>query len=233
MPLVHGATPSILLVEDDPVSALFLSATLEALPARVRIAEDCAQALAAAGPFDLWLIDANLPDGSGTALLQHLRMADASAVALAHTADATPAIRERLLSAGFASVLVKPLSARALLDAVRNALGDKGSDVPAPRPDWDETAALAALAGNREHVATLRQLFLSELPATRTACLDAFARADDAALRALLHRLQASCGFAGAAALADVASRWHVAPADAALRDAFVAASGRLLPAQG
>ncbi len=232
MPLTHGATPSILLVEDDPVSALFLSSALEALPARVQVAEDCAQALAATGPFDAWLIDANLPDGSGTVLLQHLRMADTLASALAHTADATSAMRERLLQAGFADVLVKPLSAQALLDAVRAALGHVGRDAPA-RPDWDEAAALAALAGNREHVATLRQLFLSELPATRTVCLDAFARADDAALRAQLHRLQASCGFAGAAALADIASRWHAAPADAALRDAFVAISGRLLPSEG
>jgi DNA-binding response OmpR family regulator len=233
MPLAHRATPSILLVEDDPVSALFLSSALEALPARVQVAEDCAQALAAAGPFDVWLIDANLPDGSGTVLLQHLRMADTSASALAHTADATSAMRERLLQAGFADVLVKPLSAQALLDAVRAALGHAGGGAPPARPDWDEGAALAALAGNRDHVATLRQLFLSELPATRTVCLEAFARADDAALRAQLHRLQASCGFAGAAALADIASRWHAAPTDAALRDAFVTTSGRLLPSEG
>lgn len=225
-----GTTPSILLVEDDPISALFLSAALETLPARVQIAGDCAQALAAAGPFDVWLIDANLPDGTGTALLQHLRMTDTTASALAHTADATPAMRDRLLQAGFADVLVKPLSAQALLDAVRAALGRAETDAPSARPDWDEAAALAALAGNRDHVATLRQLFLTELPATRAACLDAFARADDAALRAQLHRLQASCGFAGAAALAEVASRWHAAPADSELRDAFVATSGRLLP---
>lgn len=222
-----GTMPSILLVEDDAVSALFLSAALETLPAHVHVAEDCAQALAATGPFDAWLIDANLPDGSGAALLQHLRMRCTAACALAHTADTTLSTHERLVQAGFAGVLVKPLTAQALLLAVRAALG---SDPPSARPDWDEAAALVALAGNREHVATLRQLFLSELPSARSACLEAFARADDAALRAQLHRLQASCGFAGAAALAEVASNWHAAPADAALRDAFVAASGRLLP---
>lgn len=233
MLLAHGATPSILLVEDDAVSALFLSAALQTLPARVQVASDCMQALAANGPFDAWLIDANLPDGSGTTLLQHLRMTDTATIALAHTADATPAMHGRLLRAGFVDVLVKPLSAQALLDAVRAALGHVGGNAPPARPDWDDAAALAALAGNRQHVATLRQLFLSELPAARTACIEAFARADDTALRAQLHRLQASCGFAGAAALADIASRWHAAPADAALRDAFVAISARLLPSAG
>ena len=73
MSLAHGTMPSILLVEDDPISALFLSAALEDLPANVQVAADCAQARAASGPFDAWLIDANLPDGTGAALLQRLR----------------------------------------------------------------------------------------------------------------------------------------------------------------
>ena len=98
-----GTMPSILLVEDDRISATFLSAALATLPARVHVAEDCAQALAASGPFDAWLIDANLPDGSGTWLLQHLRETDAAARALAHTADARPATRH--LAAGVYAVL--------------------------------------------------------------------------------------------------------------------------------
>ena len=223
-----GTMPSILLVEDDRISAAFLSAALATLPARVHVAEDCAQALAASGPFDAWLIDANLPDGSGTWLLQHLRETDAAASALAHTADATAATRDALLRAGFADVLVKPLSAQALVDALRAALRG-GSDEPHDAADWDDRAALTALAGNPEHVASVRQLFLSELPTTRSACLAAFDRSDPAALRAQLHRLQASCAFAGATALAAIASRWHAAPADRDLRAAFAAACARLL----
>lgn len=226
MPALPGTMPSILLVEDDPVSALFLSAALEALPARVRVAGSCAEALAFEGAFHVWLIDANLPDGTGTVLLQHLRMRDASAVALSHTADTTPAMRDRLLQAGFADVLTKPLAAQVLRDAVRAALDPRGG---AASPDWDDTAALGALGGSHAHVALLRQLFLSELPATRSSCLDAFGRGDRAALCAQLHRLQASCGFAGATALSGVASRWHAAPGDEGLRDAFVAATDRLL----
>ena len=223
-----GTMPSILLVEDDRISAAFLSAALATLPARVHVAEDCAQALAASGPFDAWLIDANLPDGSGTWLLQHLRETDAAASALAHTADATAATRDALLRAGFAEVLVKPLSTQALVDALRAALRG-GSDEPHDAADWDDRAALTALAGNAEHVTSVRQLFLSELPTTRSACLAAFDRSDPAALRAQLHRLQASCGFAGATALAAIASRWHAAPADRDLRAAFAAACARLL----
>jgi len=45
----------------------------------------------------------------------------------------------------------------------------------------------------------MRDLFLGELPAVRMRIADAFARADADALRAELHKLQASCGFVGAA----------------------------------
>ena len=223
-----GTMPSILLVEDDRISAAFLSAALATLPARVHVAEDCAQALAASGPFDAWLIDANLPDGSGAWLLQHLRETDAAASALAHTADATAATRDALLQAGFAEVLIKPLSAQALVDALRAALRG-GSDEPHDAADWDDRAALTALAGNPEHVASVRQLFLSELPTTRSACLAAFDRGDSATLRAQLHRLQASCGFVGAARLEAAVKSLQAAPDSDAALDGFDAAAQELL----
>lgn len=220
-----GTPPRLLLVEDDPTSAQFMRVALAALPADVELAADGAQALAAGGAFDLWLIDANLPDGSGSVLLQHLRARHAHTPALAHTADATPGLRTALREAGFLEVLVKPMGVQTLQDAVRAALGAR---VPTDQ-DWDDAAALAALGGHREHAMLLRQLFLTELPATRTACLASFEHGDEAALRGHLHRLQASCGFAGARALAGIAARWHASPGDAEARDAFATATDRLL----
>lgn len=219
-----GTPPRLLLVEDDPISAQFMRVALAALPADVELAADGAQALTATGTFDVWLIDANLPDGSGSVLLQHLRARHAQTPALAHTADASPGLRTALLQAGFVDVLVKPMGVQILQGAVRSALGTRAQD-----EDWDDAAALAALGGHREHAMLLRQLFLTELPTTRAACLASFERGDDAALRGHLHRLQASCGFAGARALAGIASRWHASPGDADARDAFATASDRLL----
>ena len=220
-----GTPPRLLLVEDDSISAQFMRVALAALPAEVELATDGTQALATTGAFDLWLIDANLPDGSGSILLQHLRARDAGTPALAHTADATPSLRKALLQAGFADVLVKPMGVQALQDAVRATLGERTQG----DGDWDDAAALAALGGHREHAMLLRQLFLTELPTTRAACLASFEQGDEAALRGHLHRLQASCGFAGARALAGIASRWHASPGDAEARDAFATAADRLL----
>ena len=120
--------PCLLLVEDDPVSAAFLRDAAAALPARVVGAGTLAEAMAeaAATRFDLWLVDANLPDGRGESLLQALRARGDATPALAHTAAADAPMRERLLAAGFADVLCKPIGVPDLHAAVCAMLADLG-----------------------------------------------------------------------------------------------------------
>ena len=67
---------------------------------------------------------------------------------------------------------------------------------------YKRQAALRALNGHREHVLAMRGLFLQELPASATRTIDAAHRNDEAMVRAEVHRLQASCGFVGAARIA-------------------------------
>ena len=88
--------PRILLVEDDTISQMYFTAVLESLPATVDAVATlaCAQARAADTRHDLWLIDLSLPDGSGSDLLARLRERwPQTPPALAHTADADPAVR--------------------------------------------------------------------------------------------------------------------------------------------
>ncbi|HZV24597.1 MAG TPA: response regulator [Luteimonas sp.] len=211
--------PRILLVEDDPVSRAFLSAAAEGLPARVDAVESCAAALRGehAEPFDLWLIDANLPDGSGASLLAALRESAGGTPALAHTASSDATQHRALRAAGFSDVLVKPLSVDALQIAIRGALGHAHAVAdaaePYPRlPSWDDAAALSALKGERAHVAALRRLFLDELPAQSGAIERALADGDVAAAASVLHRMRASCGFVGAAQLGEAVRRLEADP---------------------
>jgi CheY-like chemotaxis protein/HPt (histidine-containing phosphotransfer) domain-containing protein len=204
--------PRVLLVEDDPVSRAFLGAAIQALPAMVDAADSvaAAMALATASPYDVWLVDANLPDGSGAQLLARLRVRDASTPALAHTAAHDAGIQETLLAAGFENVLVKPLPASAVQAALRRVLGIASDPSTASDsttlealPDWDDGIAVRALNGNPEHVAALRKLFMAELPATLERVRNAFRNEDFQGLHDELHRLRASCGFVGAARLQD------------------------------
>ena len=223
-------SPRLLLVEDDAVSRAFLAAAVTTLPAQVEVAETCAMALrlAQVKPHDLWLVDAHLPDGNGRDLLRQLRALAPSTPAIAHTASRDREDLDALIDAGFAEVLLKPLSAIELQSAVRRALGLPQPPMPgadSPRcgklPVWDDDAAASALNGNHEHVQSLRRLFLEELPAQRDAVLVAVQCDDQATVRMHLHRLQASCGFVGAARLADAVRALQRSPASQAAHAGF------------
>lgn len=221
--------PRLLLVEDDAVSAAFLSEALRALPAQVVLAGDGAAALRAldAAAFDLWLVDAHLPDGDGIAALSAMRARRPGVVALAHTAARERSVAEALIAAGFAEVLVKPLSADALQAAVRRHLpGATGAGVPL----WDDARAERALGGAR-HVSALRGLFHAELPGVRAEVEAAVRTGDGERLRGLLHRLRASCGFVGAARLEHAVAALHAAPDDPSALRTFLDAVEETLAA--
>lgn len=215
--------PRVLLVEDDPVSRAFLTAAVQAVPAEVD-SVDClaaALSLAQAQDYALWLFDANLADGSGAELLRKLRGRYPHTPALAHTATADANVLDALIAAGFLEVLVKPLPAAAIQGAVRRVLGlpcQQGSsatdirlECPAvgKQPVWDDEAAALALNGNRAHIATLRGLFVDELPRLRERIDVAIHGGDLDGVRGSLHKLRASCGFVGAARLGEAARALH------------------------
>jgi CheY-like chemotaxis protein/HPt (histidine-containing phosphotransfer) domain-containing protein len=208
------AVPHLLLVEDDPVSAAFLREAASALPATVDVAGSVAAALATASTrsHDLYLVDANLPDGRGEHLLAAMRERGWATPALAHTAASDAGTRTQLLAAGFEDVLCKPIPVAGLHDALRRHL--RRAPPSGKPPCWDDDAALGALGGQRAHVETLRALFLKELPDQRGRIGRAVDAGDEAAVRAELHRLVASCGFVGAARLGSAVRALQATPMD-------------------
>ena len=229
-PATTSALPRLLLVEDDPISAAFLRDAASALPADVHVACNLSEARRAieAIDFDLWLLDANLPDGRGETLLDHAR-AGIRTPALAHTAADDVAARDRLLAAGFVEVLRKPLGVATLHAALRRHLPMPSHRVAdTDLPDWNDAGALAAL-GDVAHVDALRELFRRELPGQRARI--AAAGSDVAAMQAELHRLAASCGFVGADRLRDAVRHLMASPSDPAAMQAFVAAADALIAA--
>jgi CheY-like chemotaxis protein len=211
--------PRILLVEDDATSAAFLAAAAEALPATVDVAASLAAARTAVDErrHELWLFDANLPDGSGSELLGSLRARGHRVPAIAHTAAHDRATHEALIEAGFEQVLVKPLTAAQLQAALRRALGNRVEEPVSATasyalPVWDDDVAAAALNGSLGNVQALRKLCLGELPRAREEIAAAIRDRDVDALNRVLHKLRASCGFVGAARLDAAVRALHAAP---------------------
>jgi DNA-binding response OmpR family regulator len=242
-PAPPPSIPKLLLVEDDPTTRAFLIAAAEALPADVDAVATVADALARAGANDyaLWLIDANLPDGDGAGLLATLRSRGLRTPALAHTAARERAAAEALVAAGFLAVLIKPMPAATLQAAIRDALDAHApaplhlveSPPPGDAPIWNDEAALTALHGQQAHVDALRGLFLDELPAARSTVATAARDGDGTALRSALHRLQASCGFVGAARLSAAVAAMQEQPEVAEALDGFLAAVDETLHSVG
>lgn len=211
---------SVLLVEDDPVSAEFVVAALSGH--RVTVAASCRQALAApVSDFQLWLIDGQLPDGCGSELLAQLRRrAPTPAVAL--TAELDDQRRQALREAGFLSCIGKPISAAELRSALQRWLPDSAAAV------WDESMAERALGSRPQVIAQLRTLLLGDLPQQRDSIVEACRQGDEARLRRELHRLRAACGFCGAAELQGCLDSLAVA-AEPPVLAAFERACARLL----
>lgn len=225
------AMAHLLLVEDDPTSAAFLSDAASRLPLQVHLVTTTAAARAACQhhAFDLLLIDAHLPDGIGAELLRELRASGVHTPALAHTAGTSPAMCDQLLDAGFCEVLRKPMTMAELHAALRRRLAFHGA------ANWNDNDALAVMGGRPEQVAALRAMFLAELPAQRMRIASALQQQDAAAMRAELHRLDASCGFVGATRLANAVRELRESPLAAgrwqALDDAIAAVLSAPAPA--
>jgi CheY-like chemotaxis protein len=199
-----------LVVEDDAASREFARGTLAPF-ATVDTARTLADAgaLCAEHRYGLLLLDVALPDGQGDAWLARQRALGNRAPAVALTAELDADRRRRLIASGFVEALGKPLAE----DALRRALAPWIGERSAP---WDDAQALSALGGARETLQRMRRLFIEELPLQRAQAARALAEGDREALKAVLHKMRAGCGFVGATALSNAVETLHADPDDAA-----------------
>jgi len=121
---------SILVAEDNEINALLMRALLSKLGHRPTIAgngeaavESWAVARAAGSPYDLLLMDVQMPLMDGLEAARRIRAAEAESGAkrtsiLALTANAYPEGRDAALAAGMDGFLVKPLDAERLREAI-------------------------------------------------------------------------------------------------------------------
>ncbi len=111
-------------VEDNETNIELLSAMLGArTELRLTVFRTGAEALASGGRFDLWIIDRQLPDTDGLALLGALQQHRGEPLcAVMFTADALPQRRDEALAAGFTDCWTKPLQLDAMERALRTLL---------------------------------------------------------------------------------------------------------------
>jgi len=212
LPLLRSpiAVPNILVADDNPVSLAFFADALRELGLSSELAHDGVETVACATRtrFDLLLLDARMPGFDGAEALARIRAEPGpsrQAPALATTAEAGDDVRLRLMDAGFAGVIAKPVTLDALRAALASHLAVDGGD------GLDDARALAATGGDASILAALRGLLIAELDALPPEIADFGARSDLAGLRDRLHRLDASAGFCGAPALMEACAKLRTA----------------------
>jgi len=147
-PLKHDAEPHrvqtlagahVLVAEDGPDNQRLIRAFLQGAGAQVTVASDGVEAVAAAAqrersgaPFDLILMDMQMPHMDGYAATRTLRDSACRTPVIALTAHAMEGDREKCLGAGCDDYLSKPVDRRDLVRVCAEWLSGKGSHPPSP-----------------------------------------------------------------------------------------------------
>ena len=129
-----GHWADILLVDDDPASRQSVASALQREGCRVRPAANAVEAFmqAARGPYDLVLLDLDMPGLSGVEALPYLRRCAPDTPIVVMT-DEARGPEDRVMLRGAQCVLRKPVDLAIVVGVARLALA-RGSGASAPLP---------------------------------------------------------------------------------------------------
>jgi CheY-like chemotaxis protein/CHASE3 domain sensor protein/HPt (histidine-containing phosphotransfer) domain-containing protein len=201
----------ILVAEDDPDLQQMIKFYLQQAGAEVTVVSDgqlaCDQALLAwklESPFDLILMDVQMPKLDGPSATILLRNAGYTNPIVALTANATKLERDRCFTAGCNGFLTKPLVQEEFLQTMTRYL-QPGSHLSGASTDSEFTA-------DPEFVA-LRESFQAEIPSRIAEIGAAVSARDFARVTDLTHRLMGTAGCYGLTAICAAATALNAAAA--------------------
>ncbi len=214
----------VLVAEDNAVNQRLTAAQLARFGLHADIVANGAEALTAiaALPYDLVLMDCQMPEMDGYQATRELRIREAGTArkrlpVVAMTANAMAGDRELCLAAGMDDYIAKPVRIEALIEALARFLPEGGK-----LPETPTTSAISAEPLDRDLLIDPRMftrlreelgddatcsdmvtIFLTEAPQHLQAVLDCGERFDGEALRRAAHKLKGSSQIMGAQRLAD------------------------------
>jgi PAS domain S-box-containing protein len=204
---LHGR---ILLVEDGRDNQRLLRMQLSDAGATVVSAENgqIAVDLATAEPFDLILMDMQMPIMDGYAATAELRRKGLTIPIIALTAYAMAEDRHKCLACGCSAYLSKPIDEETLLNTVNQQVGNNSSPVPSdiapagiagtpvPASADGSSRIMSSLAGNPRMMKIIPE-FVDGLPGEVRKMIDFLERKDLLALQQVVHQLLGACGGYG------------------------------------
>ena len=226
-----GRSLSILVAEDNGVNQKVVTKMLERGGHRVRVVDNGEQAvdLLLAEPFDLVLMDVNMPVMSGieaTKLYRFAALGREKVPIVALTADATSEAEERCIEAGMDACLSKPIEPAELFKTIDRLTVGAGEPAPIVAPVMDTVTDIAAhpkftrgegrsaidattiqeleALGGKDFVAELAEQFVEEGVRIVHELNEAVAQQDVIAFRDRLHALRSGAANIGARGVYDL-----------------------------
>jgi PAS domain S-box-containing protein len=195
----HRRGLRVLLAEDNPVNQMLATRLVEKLGHTALIASDGNEALALwrEQPFDLVLMDVQMPELDGLAATAAIREREKETGAhipiVAITAHAMKGDRERCLAAGMDAYLAKPIGAQQLAEVLRELFEggpQAGPAAHAARGTLDRNALLARVGGDRKLLRELIDVYLADSPKMLGRIRRAVAAREAGELREAAHALK-------------------------------------------
>jgi PAS domain S-box-containing protein len=204
----------ILLVDDNSFNLKVGALKLEGKGHTVRVAGSGHEALAAFDeqPFDLVLMDLQMPDMDGAEATAALRAREKPTgrrtPVIAVTGHAMKGDRERCLAAGMDGYVSKPIRDRELWQAIRGVLPPAAAAPPAAplaSPVFDRNAILARLGGKVSMLRKLAPSFHSDCTRLRAEIREALLRRDARRMQRAAHTIKGMVSFFGVTAATEAA----------------------------
>ena len=248
-----GGRARILLAEDNITNQHVALGILKKFGLRADAVADGEEALAAlsAVPYDLVLMDCQMPRMDGYEAARRVRMMEGAVrdvPIIAMTANAMAGDREKCLESGMNDYIPKPVSPGVLAGALKKwlpsrgegggALGDfskesvanaspvlQSKEQNAESRPWNREAFLERLRGDHELAAEIVDDYLSEVPKEIVALREALAAGDEKAGERCAHSVKGVSASVGGEIVREIALRMEKAAAAGDLERA-----GGLLP---
>jgi len=213
-PLASGLSGRILLVEDGPDNRQLLSYYLTKAGATVTTAENgkigCEKVSAAtdAGePFNLIVMDMQMPELDGYGATSRLRTNGCTIPIIALTAHAMADDRARSIRAGCTDYIAKPVDRAQLLEMVAKYLGAPGvvSSMSSPGASVSTAGPIRSCLVGEPELQQFLGSFISHLPELAGQLLNLVEQQSIQQLRDVLHQLKGTAGLFGFPQLTDAA----------------------------
>lgn len=218
---------NVLLAEDDRDNRIIISTWLRRMGATVDVAENgrvavetALAALTEEAPYDLVLMDMQMPELDGYGATFQLRSCGYRGLVVAFTAHAMDRDRAQCLQLGCDDYLSKPIDRVRLREVVEKALEVRAAE-----------ASCSAEDDRDLDLETVTAEFASVLPERSLMIASAIATGDVPLASRLLHQLRGSAGSYGFAAVSESAAKVETALGNAAGEDDIRMLVGELFSA--